>query len=202
MREAEVDIVVFKWRRPIPSAREILAVIRNVARWQELPAIGVQIDLGLDEADLYAYLRLRRATIAPAAALMRALERVAGIGGAQAARLAQLQEIRGASAGAAVAFRYVVETDVAAEAERDMNDWYNQEHLVGLAAVPGTVRAQRFLNLDGAPRYHSCYELVDRDTLRSAPWLAVRNTAWSGQVRRALHNTKRTMFRRIAEQPV
>ena len=202
MREAEADVVVFKWRRPVPPARGILAVIREVARLQELPAITVQIDVGLDEADLYAYLRLRRATIAPAVALARALERVGGVGGARAARLAQLQEIRGASAGAAVAFHYVVETDVAAEAEGDMNDWYNQEHLLGLAAVPGTVRAQRFLNLDGAPRYHSCYELVDRDTLRSAPWLAVRNTAWSGRIRRAFQNTKRTMFRRIAEQPV
>ena len=41
-------------------------------------------------------------------------------------------------------FRYVVETDVAPEAEADLNDWYDHEHLAGLAAVPGTVQAWRY----------------------------------------------------------
>lgn len=202
MRKANADAVVFKWRPRSAAPERIIAAIREVARLHELPATAVTIDLGLDEVDLYAYLRLRAATIAPAAALAGALERAAGIAGVQAARLARLQDIPGASDGAAAAFHYVVETDVAAEAERDMNDWYDREHLLGLAAVPGTVRARRFLNLDGAPRYHSCYELLNRETQCSAPWLAVRNTTWSDRVRPAFHNTKRTMFRRIAEQPI
>lgn len=81
--------------------------------------------------------------------------------------------------------------------EDEFNDWYDTEHLPGLAAVPGTIRTQRFRSLDGGPRYHACYELVAPQTLGSAPWLAVRHTAWSARVRPNFRNTKRTMFRRV-----
>ena len=90
----------------------------------------------------------------------------------------------------------MVETDVREESEADLNDWYDREHLPGLAAVPGTVRAMRFLNAHGHPRYHACYDLIRRETLGSPPWLRVRGTAWSDRVRPAFYNTKRTMFTR------
>ena len=202
-REVDADAVVFKWHPPLPAAKRIVAAVNEVARGHALPAATVAVDVGLDEAELYAYLLLRtRAAIAAPDALVRALERVSGIAGVRAARLARLQDVPGASDGAAARFQYVVETDVRTSAERDMNDWYDREHLPGLAAVPGTVRARRFVNLDGTPRYHSCYELVTAETQRSAAWVAVRNSAWSERVRPAFHNTKRTMFRRIAEDRV
>ena len=79
----------------------------------------------------------------------------------------------------------------------EMMRWYDREHMPGLAAVPGCVRAQRFINLDAGPKSFACYDLVTRDTLGSPPWLAVRNSEWSGRVRPNFRNTKRTMFRTL-----
>ena len=110
------------------------------------------------------------------------------------AELEALQDLRGAAAGSEPAWHYVVETDVAPEAEADFNNWYTQEHMPGLAAVPGTIRAMRLRSLEGSPRYHALYQLQSRETFGSAPWLAVRATDWSSRVRPNFRNTKRTMF--------
>lgn len=103
-----------------------------------------------------------------------------------------------ASAGGDAGWHYVVETDVAPGCEDDFNAWYDREHLPGLAAVPGTVRAARYVDADeqASPRYHACYDLLSPATLESAPWLAVRGTPWSARVRPTFRNTRRTMFAR------
>jgi hypothetical protein len=88
------------------------------------------------------------------------------------------------------------------EVETDFNRWYDREHLPGLASVPGTVRAWRFRNVAGSPRYHACYDIVSPFTVGSPPWIAVRNTAWSQRVRPAFRNTTRTMFIRRARMSV
>ena len=94
---------------------------------------------------------------------------------------------------------HFVWTDMAAPEEPGFNAWYDEEHMPGLAACPGTGRARRFRNPGGSPRYHSCYDLVRTETLGSEPWLAVRQTAWSDRVRPQFRNLKRTMFRRLLE---
>jgi hypothetical protein len=161
---------------------------------------AVTVNLSLDGGELYVYLWLREGTRVDCGPLAQALTVATGAAEVEAARYVRLQDIPGASRGAAPVFHYVVETDVVPEAETDLNDWYDQEHLPGLAAVPGAIRAQRLRNLDGAPRYHACYELLAKETLGSAPWLAVRHTAWSDRVRPNFRNTKRTMFSRVAQR--
>jgi len=111
--------------------------------------------------------------------------------------LTRLQQLDGASARQAAPFHYVVETNVLPDYEDELNAWYEQEHLPGLAAVPGTVRAARYRDATGSPRYYACYDLVSLDTLGSPPWLAVRATDWSARVRPAFRNTRRTLFRKI-----
>lgn len=120
--------------------------------------------------------------------------------GAAVSRLRLRQDIAGASAGLPPRFHYVVRTDVNPVCEADFNAWYETEHLPGLAAVPGTVRARRFRTVDGVPRYHACYDLVETQTIGSPPWLAVRGTAWSSRVRPAFRNTTRDLYVR-AERP-
>lgn len=105
-----------------------------------------------------------------------------------------LRVIKGASFGQAPTCHYVVETDVAPEHEADLNDWYEQEHLPGLARVPGTIRAVRYRRASGSPRYLACYDLVSRDPLERPEWLAVRNTDWSSRIRPLFRNPRRTMF--------
>jgi hypothetical protein len=91
-----------------------------------------------------------------------------------------------------------VATDVRDGHEEDFNAWYRDEHLPGLAAVPGTVQAARHEVTEGAgPRYHACYDFAERAAFNSAPWLAVRSTPWSSRVRPHFIHTRRTMYRRV-----
>jgi hypothetical protein len=156
----------------------------------------VQGYAAVDAQETYVYCRLPSPGADSVAATIRAgalaLYPTAGV-----QRLRRLSDLPGASSGRAAPWHYIVETDVVATAEQDLNDWYDQEHLPGLAGVPGTVRAERFICTDGAPRYHACYDLESVETFGSPPWLAVRATAWSDRVRPSFRNTKRTMFKAI-----
>ncbi len=104
------------------------------------------------------------------------------------------QVVPGAAADRSPQWHYVVETDVLAPAEEDFNNWYSEEHLPGLAAVPGCVCAMRLQQREGSPRYHALYLLETRETFGSDAWLKVRATEWSSRVRPNFTNTKRTMF--------
>lgn len=123
---------------------------------------------------------------------------------AAAPRLSPLElafDAAGASAGTAPVHHYVVETDPEDGWFDEIVRWYDTEHMPGLAAVPGCVRAMRFINHGHGPRSLACYDLVTEDTLGSSPWLAVRATAWSDIARPHFTNTKRTMFRIPAAAP-
>lgn len=117
-------------------------------------------------------------------------------------RLEMLAAHAGASAGQAAPFHYVVATDVEAGWEQDFNDWYDQEHLPGLAAVPGNALACRLRNLGAGPRYHACYRLASPQVMEHPAWLAVRHTEWSDRVRPRFRNTERLMLRVLAEEAV
>lgn len=104
----------------------------------------------------------------------------------------------GSSAGEPPSRHYVVETDPEVGWHDEIVRWYDEEHMPGLAAVPGCVRAMRALNLGAGPRSLAAYDLVAADVLGSPPWLAVRGTAWSDRTRPHFTNTRRTMFEVIA----
>lgn len=73
--------------------------------------------------------------------------------------------------------------DPAVEAE--FNDWYDSEHLPGLAAVPGVLAARRYRATDAASerRYLALYHLTNVSVSRSAAWAAAANTPWSERLR-------------------
>lgn len=112
-------------------------------------------------------------------------------------RLEMLSSLAGASASEPASIHYVVETDVHPGWEQEFNDWYDKEHLPGLARVPGCASASRLRNPDASPRYHACYDLVSAQVLEHPAWLAVRHSAWSDRVRPRFMNTRRLMFRML-----
>ncbi|GAB3117884.1 hypothetical protein GCM10027288_41450 [Bordetella tumbae] len=118
---------------------------------------------------------------------------------AQMVNLALTTDVAGHSIGQAAPWFYMVETDIKPGAETDFDSWYETEHLPGLAAVPGTVRARRYLAENSSPRYYACYDLAQREAFGSPAWLAVRATSWSDRVRPNFINTKRTMFRLVQD---
>lgn len=113
-------------------------------------------------------------------------------------RLEKMLDKRGASASTPAVFHYVVEMDPETGWMPELSDWYDTEHMPGLAAVPGCVRASRYLNHDHGPLSLACYDLVTQDTLGSPPWLAIRETDWSSRMRPRFTNTIRTMFDLLA----
>jgi hypothetical protein len=147
----------------------------------------------LESDECYLYHRVADEQPADEEALMRRALDVAAPAVA-IARLDLLLDLPGASAGTPAPFHYVVETDVLPEYEADFNRWYDREHLPGLAAVPGTIRARRYRNPEASPRYHACYDIATPTTVGNREWRAVRESPWSGKVRPAFRNTKRTLF--------
>jgi hypothetical protein len=62
-------------------------------------------------------------------------------------------------------------TDVPAEHEAAFNDWYDREHMLRLAAVPGFLSGARYRALRGGPKYLAMYELEDHTVLRTSAFL-------------------------------
>jgi hypothetical protein len=119
---------------------------------------------------------------------------------AKVSRLQRVMQRQGVSHDQKPTVHYVVETDPEAGWQDEIFRWYDQEHMPGLASVPGTVRAQRLLNLDHSPLSFACDDLIAPDVLGSEAWLAVRGTAWSDVCRPHFTNTLRTMFEKINTQ--
>jgi hypothetical protein len=105
-----------------------------------------------------------------------------------------LTSLNGASHTESGGYHYIVETDISKESEEEFNAWYDTEHLPGLASVPGTISAKRFLRTSGSPRYIACYELISPEVMESKEWLAIRHTAWSSRIRPMFMNTVRELF--------
>lgn len=162
---------------PFADEIAVLAKARELAR--EV-AGKVQACVALDRPLAYVYAWCERA-----------------VARADSRRLAPIGRWRGASAGQPAPYHYVVATDVEAGWDDELNAWYQQEHMPGLAAVPGNVGCARLRSLDGAPRYHACYDLVSPEVLQRPEWLAVRHTEWSSRVRPHFRNTLRIMFRTV-----
>jgi hypothetical protein len=177
--------------------------LRQAARAVRLDCASITTHTALAGTGIYAYAWLA----APAldvnddlARFTQTLQRDSTLSSAEDAvlPLQLLIDMQGASTGEPAPFHYVVEAGVDAEHESEFNAWYDAEHLPGLAAVAGCVRARRLRILetpDGRSSYLACYDLVSPSTLTSEAWLAVRRTPWSDRVRPTFRDTKRTVFR-------
>ena len=150
-----------------------------------------------DESLLYVYAAFDRQESLTAAELA-ALESSCSLDGqpvpAALCRLERVLDLRGASATQLATAHYVVETDADAGWMEEIARWYEVEHLPALAAVPGCIRATRFVNHDEGPQSLACYDLERTGVLETPSWLAVRASSWSDRVRPHFTNTRRTRF--------
>lgn len=180
---------VARWHDTMADTPWVNAVVQSVATAQAENGQPMH----------YIYLHLPQATEVARSECLVFEKRWYALSGhpAEVSRLREALRCEGASYGHPPGVHYVVETDTDEGWETEIFKWYDQEHMPGLATVPGCIMARRLLNLDHAPRSYACYDLVARDTLGSPPWLAVRGTAWSDICRPHFTNTSRTLF----EQP-
>jgi hypothetical protein len=74
--------------------------------------------------------------------------------------------------------------DIPAHIEEEFNDWYNTAYIPGYLAVPGVIRARRFLVVDGQPKYLTVYEFEHPKVPEGEAWSQARDSnPWSRRIR-------------------
>jgi hypothetical protein len=78
----------------------------------------------------------------------------------------------------------VVFTEVKPAHERDLNEWYNREHIDERVELPGFKRARRYVSVKGSPKYLATYECDTVDALATPGYLHLlaNGTPWSQRV--------------------
>src|SRR5207248_235846 len=71
--------------------------------------------------------------------------------------------------------------NIAPAAEAEFHEWYDNEHLPALAAVPGVLCARRFRGT-GNRRYVALYHLDTPEVVESAEWKKARASDWSSRL--------------------
>jgi hypothetical protein len=192
------DAILIDFAPSGPASPALVERVFSLAADIGAPVPHVRAFEGLTEPRITAYLYdAPHADMAASSALSRQSLQAFADGEIEVSRLAPNKVFAGASFGQDSPHHYVVRTDVQPGGEDELLRWYDEEHMPGLASVPGTAVARRLVSLDAAPRYYACYDLTSPDALTSAPWLAVRATPWSDRVRPTFRNTRRIMYRRL-----
>ena len=78
----------------------------------------------------------------------------------------------------------LVAIDVDARHEAELNRWYDEEHIAERMAIPGFLRARRFMALEGGPRYLALYDLESSEVLDSAAYRRATGAAATALTRR------------------
>ena len=94
----------------------------------------------------------------------------------------------------------VIWHDVEESAEAEFVNWHVREHMPERVGLPGFLRGQRYIALEGKPRYFNFYEATDAATFGSAAYRDRLNnpTPWTRRVVAHFANTARTVCRRVA----
>jgi hypothetical protein len=101
-------------------------------------------------------------------------------------------------------YTVLVEMDVKPEAEKDFNQWYDEEHIPLLAKVPGWVRSRRFVLQDEScvgdgelkrtsppPKYLAIHEWATQEKLESEAYKHAVSTPWRARVQETLTRKSR-----------
>lgn len=101
-----------------------------------------------------------------------------------------------APAGAAALL--LVAMNVESQAETEFAEWYDNEHLPRLAAVPGCLAARRFRGHAGTHRYLALYHLGAPEVAASRAWKAAAATPWTEKLRPHTSDRLRLVLRPYA----
>ena len=76
----------------------------------------------------------------------------------------------------------IVTMDVEPAFVDELNRWYDEEHIPLLSRVPGVLRARRFFDPNGKPRYVALYDLADESVVQHPEWQAALRTEWARKI--------------------
>lgn len=85
------------------------------------------------------------------------------------------------------------------DGEADFNEWYNTEHLLERAMVPGFYNARRYVAVHGSPKYMALYDTESPEVLTSKAYAHILEnpTEWSMQVMPKFRNFDRCVAEQI-----
>ena len=90
----------------------------------------------------------------------------------------------------------IVAMNVTAQAEAELNAWYDTEHVPRLSAVPGCICARRFKAASGPNQYFALYHLKSPDICSSPAWKEAAVTPWTVKMRAHTSGILRIVMRR------
>lgn len=92
--------------------------------------------------------------------------------------------------------------DITDEAETEFLTWHVLQHIPERVGLPGFIRGQRYVALDGTPKYFNYYETTDAGVLTSPAYRARLDnpTPWTSATVAHFRNTSRTICQRIASE--
>jgi hypothetical protein len=73
--------------------------------------------------------------------------------------------------------------DIPDEHAEEFNRWYDEEHVPLISKVPGVLRARRFVDPAGKPRYVALYDLAGPEVRQHPDWAPAVNTEWTKRIR-------------------
>jgi hypothetical protein len=79
-------------------------------------------------------------------------------------------------------------------AEGEFKAWMDQEHVPGLAAVPGVLAARRFEAISGTPRFFAVYHLASADVMAQDAWKKVGGSEWTQRMRPLTRGRVRAVY--------
>lgn len=85
--------------------------------------------------------------------------------------------------------------------EEEFNDWYDMEHFPQRCALPGFETGQRFVCLDGWPRWLALYDLASEAALETPDYRAVSGdnaTPWSRRILPRMRGRQRIVARQVS----
>lgn len=94
----------------------------------------------------------------------------------------------------------LVSLDFPAAPEGEFDDWYNTEHLPYLCALPGVIRARRFVAREKQPedllgKYLAIYDLTGPEPIQAPSWAASLDSPWSKRIVRHWTRRFRNLYR-------
>lgn len=86
--------------------------------------------------------------------------------------------------------------NVAPEHEAEFNEWYDNEHIPALGAVPGVLSARRFRDPTGTHRHLALYHLASPEVTLGDAWKTAAGTPWTEKLRPHFRDHLRILARR------
>lgn len=94
----------------------------------------------------------------------------------------------------------IVQMEPPAPLEEEFHSWYDTEHIPERKALPGFLSAERFVCVEGWPRYMGCYDLANLAVLESRAYQAIGGenlSVWSKRVLSRVAGIRRFELSRV-----